>query len=202
LPNKISRQIEGLGCINDRENLITLSDFIDRHIHDNYEKIIEKKVLLNIPHLSRLPKIESLKFIFAGFIHGCTLLIPKIAFDTTGSFDETLVTTQDYDLWFRFIEAGYHFFYIPEVLIVSRKHTHQVSVKKIKIAEREQRKMFITYYKKFKKSMNKVEKNCMQNYIKKYKLPYIFIQKSKTIIKTLIPKSIMRHLKILLHKSS
>ncbi len=62
------------------------------------------------------------------FLHGCTLLVPKTAFEECGFFDESLRTTQDYDLWFRMAEK-YRFVHIPEVLVKARSHAEQGTVK-------------------------------------------------------------------------
>jgi len=61
-------------------------------------------------------------------LHGCTLLIPKEAFSECGTFQETLRTTQDYDLWFR-IATKYSFVLLPEVLVKARSHPEQGSIK-------------------------------------------------------------------------
>ncbi len=61
-------------------------------------------------------------------LHGCTLLIPKEAFSECGTFQETLRTTQDYDLWFR-IAGKYSFVLLPEVLVHARSHSGQGSIK-------------------------------------------------------------------------
>jgi hypothetical protein len=61
-------------------------------------------------------------------LHGCTLLIPKEAFAEFGSFDATLRTTQDYDLWFRMAE-GFSFLHMPDVLVNARSHAQQDSLK-------------------------------------------------------------------------
>lgn len=61
-------------------------------------------------------------------LHGCTLLIPKAAFIECGIFDETLRTTQDYDLWFR-MAAKFEFVHLPEVLVRARSHPEQGSIK-------------------------------------------------------------------------
>ena len=59
-------------------------------------------------------------------ISGCSLLIPRSAFAGLGGFDESLRTTQDYDLWFRMQTQGrYRFVHQPEVLIKSRVHAEQ-----------------------------------------------------------------------------
>ena len=61
-------------------------------------------------------------------LHGCTLLVPKAAFDECGNFNENLQTTQDYDLWFRMAEK-YNFVHIPKVLVKARNHSGQGSIK-------------------------------------------------------------------------
>lgn len=57
-------------------------------------------------------------------LHGCTLLIPKAAFDKHGLFDESLRTTQDYDFWFRVAE-DFDFLHLPGVVVRSRSHEEQ-----------------------------------------------------------------------------
>src|SRR5690606_37139719 len=59
-------------------------------------------------------------------IHGCTLLIPKAAFDKAGNFRQDLPTTQDYDLWLR-MARFFRFFHIPGIFVYSRQHAEQGS---------------------------------------------------------------------------
>ncbi|MBF4990618.1 glycosyltransferase [Methylophilus sp. QUAN] len=66
-------------------------------------------------------------------LHGCTLLIPKQAFDKVGVFNESLRTTQDYDLWFRMAKQ-YDFVHIPDVLVQARQHANQGSYQMAGIA--------------------------------------------------------------------
>lgn len=66
-------------------------------------------------------------------LHGCTLLIPRSAFEKVGSFNESLRTTQDYDLWFRMAKE-FPFIHIPEVLVKARNHPDQGSHKMAGIA--------------------------------------------------------------------
>jgi glycosyltransferase involved in cell wall biosynthesis len=61
-------------------------------------------------------------------LHSCTVLIPRTAFEECGVFNETLRTTQDYDLWFRMAEK-YNFIHIPQTLVKARHHAGQGSVK-------------------------------------------------------------------------
>lgn len=61
-------------------------------------------------------------------LHGCTLLIPRAAFDACGRFREDLQTTQDYDLWFR-MAATFSFIHISQHLVKARSHAQQDSLK-------------------------------------------------------------------------
>lgn len=61
-------------------------------------------------------------------LHGCTLLITKIAFEECGFFNPKLRTTQDYDLWFRMAEK-FSFVHIPQYLVKARSHSQQDSLK-------------------------------------------------------------------------
>ena len=61
-------------------------------------------------------------------VHGCTLLIPKRCFDSESPFNENLRTTQDYNLWFA-LAKRHRFFHVPEILIKSREHAQQDTLK-------------------------------------------------------------------------
>lgn len=56
-----------------------------------------------IPRVTPAFAVEDTRFwlTISSPIHGCSLLIPRKAFDEVGFFNESLRTTQDYDLWFR-----------------------------------------------------------------------------------------------------
>src|SRR5262245_43737629 len=66
-------------------------------------------------------------------LHGCTLLIPRLAFIKVGGFNENLRTTQDYDLWFRMAKE-FAFIHIPESLVKARSHPDQGTLKMAGIA--------------------------------------------------------------------
>lgn len=74
-------------------------------------------------------------------LHGCTLLIPRRAFEKVGGFNESLRTTQDMDLWFRMANE-YSFIHIPEVLVKSRFHDAQGSRVMSSIAKTECNNLF------------------------------------------------------------
>ncbi len=69
-------------------------------------------------------------------LHGCTLLIPRLALEQNGGFNENLRTTQDYDLWFRLAET-FHFVHVPMVLVQARSHSNQGSIRMASIAFKE-----------------------------------------------------------------
>lgn len=66
-------------------------------------------------------------------LHGCTLLIPRSVFAKVGCFNESLKTTQDYDLWFR-MAKHFQFIHTPEFLVKARSHSEQGSNKMSGIA--------------------------------------------------------------------
>jgi len=89
---------------------------------------------------------------FENRLHGCTLLIPKAAFEKCGTFDENLKTTQDYDLWFRMAKE-YQFVHLPVALVKSRSHSEQGSIKMERVALTECNKLLLN----FVKSLSSIE---------------------------------------------
>lgn len=59
-------------------------------------------------------------------LHGCTLLVPRVAFEKVGHFRTDLPTTQDYDLWMR-MAAVFSFIHMPEIMAHGRQHPGQGS---------------------------------------------------------------------------
>lgn len=71
--------------------------------------------------------VKGVYSVFRGAVNGCTVLFHKNHFERVGMFDETLRTTQDYDMWFRiFRRQNILFSEIPLSLI--RVHQEQGSV--------------------------------------------------------------------------
>jgi len=69
-----------------------------------------------------------------GCLNGCTLLVPREAFEACGPFDPALRTTQDYEMWSRLIRR-HPFVHVPRCLIRSRRHGAQDSVRPEHAAE-------------------------------------------------------------------
>lgn len=59
-------------------------------------------------------------------VNGCTVLIHKSLFDEVGLFDEELLTSQDYDMWFRMLR-NIDPYYIDKRLVCNREHRKQGS---------------------------------------------------------------------------
>lgn len=115
-PFKIQRQVEYLKSIG-RDDVILFSNWEHIDADSKYlgNRIIEKHKIG-----------KSIYVVMNCVINGCTLLIPKRCFDDVGTFDETLPTTQDYDLWFK-MARKYEFAHMPDILVKYRIHPNQDS---------------------------------------------------------------------------
>ncbi|WFU37357.1 glycosyltransferase [Bradyrhizobium sp. CB82] len=119
-PNKIERQMaewEKRG----HSDIVLISDY--RLINEHSDTIAD--VRLAHETLAAKPQYTLLR----GSIHGCSVFVPRKLFAKVGTFDESLPTTQDYDLWHRMQRAGIEFVHMPEILIDSRWHAEQGSKK-------------------------------------------------------------------------
>ena len=114
-PHKIETQIIYLNKqVNKNIALYSDYEFIDQ----NSNFITERR----IPHVE--PEKLKYSIISSGPIHGCTVLLPKAIFNEIGLFNENLLTTQDYDMWYR-ISKKYDFIHQREILLKSRLHPEQ-----------------------------------------------------------------------------
>lgn len=84
-------------------------------------------------------------------LHGCSLLIPRSAFDAAGLFDEKLRTTQDYELWFR-MAADHRFLHIPQILVGARSHASQDTHKISELAFEEAGNLYLGFVKAIRAS--------------------------------------------------
>lgn len=120
-PDKLARQVEVL----EARGASRLVLFGDYEVEDVDAGIRFDKRLPSYLAGERLP--ENLALLFLGHLHGCTLLIPAHAFAEAGLFDVSLRTTQDYDLWFRMLRAGFRFAHAPGTVVRTRWHAGQGS---------------------------------------------------------------------------
>lgn len=106
-----------------------LSDRDDRNVvvYGDYALMDTKGCLYHTVWLpSRPPEAMPYYLFIEQRMHGCTLLVPKSAFETVGTFPEHLRTTQDYDLWMR-MAMHVRFEHLPKVLAHARQHANQGS---------------------------------------------------------------------------
>jgi len=116
---KIEKQINYLIDANNKKSII----------YSDYEVFYENSSNIIPFHMCGVPPEKFRYWITtANGLHGCTLLIPKTAFEECGLFNETLKTTQDYDLWFRFAEK-YDFVHKADILVKARNHSEQCTLK-------------------------------------------------------------------------
>lgn len=115
-PKKVEEEVKAL---KNTTKTIAMSDFctIDEHGILMNNVTFEHKAVENSSYFP----------LFEGKLNGITLLIPKEVFDTCGDFDINLKCTQDYDLWYRMLNAGYKFKHVPKVLAKSRQHRNQTT---------------------------------------------------------------------------
>lgn len=124
LSNKIEHQIQIIESLKDKNTII----YCGYHLIDKNSKYISSIKPHDVLNKDKIDK--SLAPLLRGLIHGCALLIPKVYFEQFGAFNEQLLSTQDYDLWFKILRQA-PIKYTPEILIKSRTHpeqgTHKIS---------------------------------------------------------------------------
>ncbi len=119
-PEKIEKQIFTIKKNQDK-TVIVLSDYDLLDVNSQLTTSIQHSRTYPLEKLT-----DSVFPVLLGLVHGCSLLVHKSHFDRVGLFDRNLITTQDYDLWFRMFR-NQRTIYIPEPLILTRVHNQQGS---------------------------------------------------------------------------
>lgn len=137
-PTKIERQVAFLQRNRDLHAICyTDHDFID-----------ERSVRIGVAKLKDIsPNHFRCVITECSAVHGCSLLIPRGCFRLAGDFDENKVTTQDYDMWFR-LAKGCRFIRLPEVLMSSRRHPNQGTVRHASIVRAEGDALYADFVRK------------------------------------------------------
>ncbi len=123
-PDKVDSQIKALSGIS-HQRTILYGDFAIFFADPN---VVKRVTLPGVP-----PEHFRYFITINNSLHGCTLLIPRAAFEECGLFNEGLQTTQDYDRWFKMAEK-FNFVHIPHLLVKARQHTGQGILKMKDIA--------------------------------------------------------------------
>lgn len=124
LPNKIIHQINFLSKIDNQKTII----YTGYQLIDQVGRIIGVFDPMN--EYGMLKYSHPLFPVFRLLINGCTLLIHKQLILENGIFDETLLTTQDYDMWYRLFRNN-QVVYNNVFDVLSRVHEQQGSKKNI-----------------------------------------------------------------------
>jgi glycosyltransferase involved in cell wall biosynthesis len=114
-PEKVARQVSYWRDLADDRTIL----FSGSHIIDDRSRVIGSAPM----HAFALR--NSIVAVLGTYVGGCSMLIPKSAFDDAGRFNESLRNSQDNELWLRMVMKGYCLRYMPEVLIQSRSHALQ-----------------------------------------------------------------------------
>jgi glycosyltransferase involved in cell wall biosynthesis len=127
---KIEKQIEFLALQSDPGSCVVYGD---------YSPFSGPKPLARHPS-STMPAIppENFRFFLTtqNILHGCSLIIPKLALERHGLFDETLKTVLDFDLWFK-LATTERFLYLPGVVVYARAHPDQDTNRKREVHMKE-----------------------------------------------------------------
>lgn len=136
--DKITQQIAFLSAHGTSQTIVysDYSIFTDNHVANS--------VTVVMPGV--LPEYFRYWITAESALHGCSLLIPRSAFDAVGPFNESLRTTQDYELWFR-MALHHRFVHIPRVLIGARSHANQDTHKIADVAFKEAGSLYLGFVK-------------------------------------------------------
>jgi glycosyltransferase involved in cell wall biosynthesis len=149
LPHKIERQIDYLQNIKSVTTIL-YSDFEIFNVETGRSQVCVTSAVSPANNM-----LDTLYLLFAGTIHGCTLLLPRRCFEEVGLFDETLKTVQDYDLWFKLLKARYDFRHIEGPLIITRHHKGQGTLSMAEIHQQEVERLYIWAFDEFYESFKR-----------------------------------------------
>ena len=130
-PEKIEKQVALLEKFQDKKTIaLCESDKMDKDSKPFNEGWVGKK----LPENTLIGQDGFLSYLFKnGAFNGCSLLIPKTAFDECGGFDERMRYSQDMFMWLKFALAGYSLVYEKETLSFMRMHGGQLTQRGIEI---------------------------------------------------------------------
>ncbi len=129
-PNKIQAQIDALRKAGDMSKIV-YSNWASMTMPERKIREFDGVIFY------RQEFLETGAFLpIFGLVSGCSLLIPKIYFDTCGGFDENYRAVQDYKKWFEMFR-GKRLIYLRDTLIISRVHSEQTNRTYSKLSEEE-----------------------------------------------------------------
>jgi glycosyltransferase involved in cell wall biosynthesis len=111
-------------------------------LHCNYDVIDPTSQIVGRGAIDNFALNNAILSIVGTYVNGCSMLVPKAAFEAAGLFNESLTNSQDNELWLRIVMNGYRLRYVPDILIQSRKHAEQGSLTRSATHARETRAFY------------------------------------------------------------
>jgi GT2 family glycosyltransferase len=129
----VQRQIEEINKLYENGEDVTNHIFFtgSRLVNKDRKILTEPKQKELQKKASRVNNVSGNEYLVAeptkNNFHGCGCLVHKSVFERLGAFDENLRLLNDFDLWYRLYTGGCKVHYIPEILVMGRVHSAQVS---------------------------------------------------------------------------
>lgn len=120
--NRIEKGMEALKELKDKDTII----FSNFELIDFNGKVFSRTDFLS--DISREKLCQGFYPVVCAAVNGCTTLINKNCFKKVGLFDESLRTSQDYDMWLKLLKI-YPSYCLNESLVQYRVHPGQDTVK-------------------------------------------------------------------------
>lgn len=80
---------------------------------------------------------QALSYALRHTFNGCSMLVPKAAFDECGGFDEEMRYCQDIFMWWKILLSGYSLAYSDTVGVLSRVHSAQMTGRHMTVYHRD-----------------------------------------------------------------
>lgn len=126
-PDKIESQVKALCAAGTKTIVMCGCVYIDKNAND----LPKKQNTALFQKESLLPGKQALHILLKnGTFNGCSLLIPKVAFELCGVFDESLRFNQDSYMWMKLFLSGFSLYCISSNGVKSRIHSDQVTQKR------------------------------------------------------------------------
>lgn len=132
-PQKVEKQIAELNKLYEAGEDVTNHVLFtgSRLINKDGKVISEPSEKTLLTKANRVNNIKGNEYLVAeptrNNFHGCGCLIHKSVFERLGTFDEKLRLLNDFDFWYRLRIGGCKVHCIPEVLVMGRVHSAQIS---------------------------------------------------------------------------
>lgn len=130
LPEKISMQIDRVLALTEKEKEDTVI-FSDMRIFNYDQNKYYDNEKIQFSNEAHLYEYSMLKIFFESKINACTMLFPKSVFIKYGTFDEKLLTIQDYMFLINIFVRGVRFNFLDVPLITTRHHANQDTKRKL-----------------------------------------------------------------------